>query len=139
MTHQAQPPLQIETLGIRRDFDRDYDDVREKLPKALEEEGFGILTEIDVKETLKKKLGVDFRRYEILGACNPPAALRVLEAEPEIGLLLPCNVIIYELGPGKTRVSAFDPILMAAIPGKAVIEETAHDIRARLTRAIDSL
>ena len=139
MSDDKNPALNVETLGIRKDVREDYDQVLEKLPKLLENEGFGVLTEIDVKATMKKKLDVDFRRYKILGACNPPAAHKVLQAEPEIGLLLPCNVIVYDLGEGRTRVSAFDPLQMAGSGAKPEIQQTAEDIRARLARVIEAV
>lgn len=139
MSDDNKPGLNVENLGIRKDVSEDYDQVLEKLPKLLEKEGFGVLTEIDVKATMKKKLDVDFRRYKILGACNPPAAHKVLRAEPEIGLLLPCNVIVYELEAGKTRVSAFDPMQMAGSQAKPEIQQAADDIRARLGRVIEAV
>ena len=89
---------------------RSFDETLVKLTDELKKEGFGILTEIDVKETLKKKLNVDFRRYKILGACNPPLAYQALQAEDKIGILLPCNVIIQEKGDGQIEVSAVDPM-----------------------------
>ena len=112
----------------------------ERLPPALRAQGFGVLTEIDVKKTLQEKLGVEFRRYKILGACNPPAAHKVLSTEPKIGLLLPCNVIVYELDDGRTCVSAFDPMMIAgesAFPPS--LREVAADIGERLERVLAAL
>jgi uncharacterized protein (DUF302 family) len=100
---------------------------------ALKEEGFGILTEIDVKATLKKKLDADFRKYVILGACNPPLAHRALSAELEIGLLLPCNVIVYEEDDGSV-VSIVDPISMLGVVESPELEPVASEARARLER-----
>jgi len=102
----------------------------------LKTEGFGVLTTIDVKETLKKKLGVEFQNYVILGACNPPFAYQSLLAEEEIGLLLPCNVIVYEKE-GKTVVSAFDPMVMTSIIGKDEMRKVAEQVKQRLQRVID--
>lgn len=129
--------MDVEKLGMRRKVDRSYDETLPRVVEALKQEGFGILTEIDVKKTLKEKLDVDFRRYRILGACHPPSAHAVLDAEPEIGLLLPCNVIVYELDGGSTMVSAFDPLVIAA--GMPKVEGVARDVRARLDRALGSL
>src|SRR5512140_2871504 len=97
------------TPGIQRQVPLDYEAVLAKLPHALQTEGFGVLTEIDVRNTLRAKLGVEFRRYKILGACNPPLAHRVLEAELGAGVMLPCNVIVYEEG-DHSVVTAIDPM-----------------------------
>jgi len=97
--------------GFSKTIDAPYEAAIEKVTAALKEEGFGVLTTIDVKDTLKKKLNVDFRKYVILGACNPPLAYKTLQAETEIGLLLPCNVIVYENDEGKSVVSAIDPVM----------------------------
>lgn len=106
-------------------------------PDALKAEGFGVLTEIDVRETLKKKLGVDFRRYQIIGACNPPLAHRALEAALEVGLMLPCNVIVYEDDAGHTVISAIDPMQTVAGHGNAVLQEVAQAVREKLRRVLD--
>jgi uncharacterized protein (DUF302 family) len=95
--------------GISRTIERSYEDSVARVREELQKEGFGVLTEIDVRETIKKKLDRDFARYVILGACNPPLAHQALTAEPAIGLLLPCNVIVYETRPGQCVVAAFDP------------------------------
>ena len=95
-------------IGIRKKVDYGFDEARVRVEEELKKEGFGILSEIDVKATLKKKLDVDFRRYTILGACNPPFAHRALKAVREVGLLLPCNVILYEDDDGKTVISAMN-------------------------------
>jgi uncharacterized protein (DUF302 family) len=104
----------------------------------LKEEGFGVLTEIDVKKTLKEKLGAEFRRYVILGACNPPLAHRALQAEREIGLILPCNVIVYEDGE-RSVVSVMDPIPALGLVGNEALRPIAEDAAARLHRVIDKL
>lgn len=119
--------------------DRSFDEAITRATEALKAEGFGVLTEIDVKATLKKKLDVDFRRYQILGACNPPFAYRALQAENKIGTMLPCNVIVQELAEGGVEVAAIDPIAsMQAIenPGLADI---AMQVQAKLKRVIDRL
>jgi len=116
-----------------------YETAIEQTTAALKKEGFGILTEIDVKETLKKKLDVDFQRYIILGACNPPLAYQALQAEPEIGLLLPCNVIVYEAGPDSSVVSIVDPLTMLGIVDNEALSSVAEEARTRLTRVLEDL
>lgn len=136
----AETTAAIAEMGITRILDEDFSAILDRLPPALKAEGFGVLTEIDVKHTLKEKIGVEFRRYKILGACNPPAAHKVLSAAPQIGLLLPCNVIAYELDDGRTCVSAFDPMQMLPRGGfPESLEAVATDIRARLERVVHSL
>lgn len=126
----------MKDLGIRRTIDLGWDEAVEKVRETLAKEGFGVLSEIPIHEKLKEKLGVEFRRYLILGACNPPLAHKALQSDPEIGLLLPCNVVVYE-NDGKTVVSAIDPDMMVAVAGdNAVMKEVAADARARLERAI---
>ena len=126
----------MKELGISRTVDLGYDETVEKVRATLANEGFGVLSEIPIHEKLKEKLGVEFRRYMILGACNPPLAHKALQSNPEIGLLLPCNVVVYE-NEGKTVVSAIDPDVMVAVAGdNAVMKEVAADARARLERAI---
>jgi uncharacterized protein (DUF302 family) len=124
--------------GIETRLDVPYDQAVERVTAALKEEGFGVLTEIDVKATLKKKLDEDFRRYVILGACNPPLAHRALTAELDIGLLLPCNVIVYE-DDGGSVVSALDPGIMVQVTADPELAPIAHEARERLERAIGSL
>jgi uncharacterized protein (DUF302 family) len=105
----------------------------------LKKEGFGILTEIDVKETLKKKLDVDFRKYKILGACNPPSAYKVLQAEENIGVLLPCNVVVQEKEDGKVSVSFVNPMESMKNVNNPLLEETAADITEKLKKVLISL
>ncbi len=126
------------TFSKRRVLSASFDAVLAKLPEALKTEGFGVLTEIDVQETLKKKLNVDFRRYKILGACNPPFAHKALEAELEIGLMMPCNVIVYDSGDGKTVVAAIDPMQTVAA-GNPKLEPLAKEVGQRLDRVIERL
>jgi uncharacterized protein (DUF302 family) len=129
----------MKPFGIRRSLQCSYDEALVKVPEALKTEGFGVLTEIDVKETLKKKLDVDFRRYKILGACNPPFAHRALQAELEIGMLLPCNVIVYEGDDGRAVVSAVDPVQTMAAQASGEIKKLADEVRTKLTRVLDAL
>ncbi|MBC8231613.1 DUF302 domain-containing protein [bacterium] len=125
--------------GFSKTIDVSYEAAVEKVTAALKEEGFGVLTTIDVKETLKKKLDVDFRKYVILGACNPPLAYKTLQAETEIGLLLPCNVIVYESDEGKSVVSAIDPLMMVSIIDNPALEEIAKEVSSKMRRAIENV
>ncbi|HTP27098.1 MAG TPA: DUF302 domain-containing protein [Anaeromyxobacteraceae bacterium] len=125
-------------LGMRKATRSDYEEVLGRLPELLQTEGFGVLTQIDVKETLRQKLGVDFRRYRILGTCNPPLAHRALQAELEIGLMLPCNVIVYEGDDGKAIVTAIDPMqTIAAASDK--LAPIAREVRERLARVLEKV
>jgi uncharacterized protein (DUF302 family) len=135
----AAPTAQARAFGIRRVLRRGYEDTLARVPEALQSEGFGVLTEIDVRDTLKRKLGIDFRRYKILGACNPPLAHRALEAELEVGLMLPCNVIVYDAGEGQTVVCAIDPMQTVAARGTPALAEVAASVREKLQRALDRL
>jgi uncharacterized protein (DUF302 family) len=112
-----------------------YEKAITKVTEELKKEGFGVLTTIDVQETMKNKLNLDFPKYVILGACNPPFAYEALQAEVELGLLLPCNLIIYEKE-GKTNVAAFDPMVMTKILENSVILPVAQEMKARLERVI---
>jgi uncharacterized protein (DUF302 family) len=104
--------------------------------EALSAEGFGVLTEIDVKKTLDAKLGVEWRNYLILGACNPPLAHKALSAEPGIGVLLPCNVVVAEDADGGVVISAIDPVAMFGVVGRPEVEPIANDVKAKLERAV---
>jgi uncharacterized protein (DUF302 family) len=125
-------------IGMRRTLAKGFDEVLARLPEALKAEGFGVLTRIDVKDTLKQKIGVDFRRYQILGACNPRYAHQALTAEIGIGAMLPCPVAVWEEDGGGTTVNAVDPMqtIAAADPALAPI---AAQVRAALARVIDAL
>lgn len=117
-----------------------YELAAERAREALAAEGFGILAEMDIAATLKKKLNVDFRPYVILGACNPPLAHQALLAEPDIGLLLPCNVIVYATDePGQSVVAAMDPVEALALTGNESIRSIAEDVKARLRRVLESV
>jgi uncharacterized protein (DUF302 family) len=117
----------------------DYDAAIGAVTEALKTEGFGVLTTIDVQATLKQKLGADMPPYVILGACNPPLAYRALTAEPEIGLLLPCNVIVYVDATGHTTVSAIDPESQFTLVGRADLAPLAQEASARLRRALEKV
>ena len=116
-----------------------YEDAITRTKEALKAEGFGVITEIDMKATLKNKLNVDFRDYAILGACNPPFAHRALQAERNVGLLLPCNVVVQEAGEGTVEVSAIDPVVAMQDVPNDTLKVVASEIRAKLRRVIDSL
>ena len=120
---------------VNDDFDTAISNVTEELKK----EGFGILTEIDVKETLKKKLDVDFRKYKILGACNPHFAHQALLAEDSIGTMLPCNVIVQERDNGKVEVAAVDPVASMMAIKNEKLGEVANEVREKLKKVIDNL
>ncbi len=126
--------------GYKRTVEGSLEGVEPRVREALAAEGFGILTEIDVRDTLKQKLDVDFRPYTILGACNPPLAHQALSAEIDIGLLLPCNVVVYEgEEPGKTVVAALDAVQQLGVTGREDMRDLAGQVMERLQRALDSL
>ena len=126
------------SYGIGTDVDMSFDEAVERVTELLKSEGFGVLTTIDVKKTLKEKIDVDRPRYVILGACNPQFAHQALEAEPDIGLLLPCNVVVYE-EEGKTRVAAMDPKAALSLSGNPDVEPMAREVRDRIERVIEQL
>ena len=126
------------SYGITRSLGKvSFEDALDRVTAALSKEGFGVLTEIDVKATLKKKLDVDFRKYRILGACNPPLAHGALNTELMIGLLLPCNVVVLEEDDGTVTASAVDPAEMFRVVDNATLESTAQEVEAKLVRAIE--
>jgi uncharacterized protein (DUF302 family) len=121
--------------GFSKNVDLSYEQATEKVTGELKKEGFGVLTTIDVRDTMKKKLNVDFTKYVILGACNPPLAHQALLAEEDIGLLLPCNVVVYEKE-GKTRVSVFDPMVMSTLIDNPKVASVAQQVKEKLQRAL---
>ncbi len=126
------------TYHYTRTLDAPLGEAERRVRDALQQEGFGVLTEIDLQATLKKKLDVDFRPYKILGACNPPAAYRALQAEPLIGTMLPCNVVLHETADGQTEIAAVDPVASMMAVENDQLGEIAADIRDRLRRAVDA-
>ena len=123
--------------GMKRTLSIGFDAAVEQLPEALKKEGFGVLTRIDVRDTLQAKLGVEFRRYQILGACNPPLAHRALSADLDVGVMLPCNVVVYEEG-DHAVVLAIDPMETVAAHSDA-LRPIAEEVRARLTRVLEQI
>ena len=126
-------------LGFNIELDMSYEEALEQVTAALKTEGFGVLTEIDVKATLKKKIDVDFRPYKILGACNPPLAHRALTAAPEVGLLLPCNVTVTQADNGRIEVAIIDPNMMLSVVANPALDPIAQDARERLERVAAAL
>jgi uncharacterized protein (DUF302 family) len=116
-----------------------FDDAIAKVTEELKKEGFGILTDIDVKATLKKKMDVEFRPYRILGACNPPFAFQALQAEDKIGTMLPCNVVVQENAPGKVEITAIDPVASMAAVNNPRLTTVGEEVRAKLKKVIDNL
>jgi len=126
--------------GFKKKVDGSIDDVEVRVEEALATEGFGVLTRIDVAGTLRKKLDLDFREYRILGACNPALAHQALSAEEDIGLLLPCNVVVYtDEQPGKCAVSILDPVQQLGVSGRSDLEPLAGEVRDRLKRVFDRI
>jgi uncharacterized protein (DUF302 family) len=116
-----------------------FDEAVDRITEELKKEGFGILTDIDVKQTLKKKLDVDFRKYRILGACNPPFAYKALQAEDKIGLMLPCNVIVQEHDDHRVEVSAIDPIASMQAVENPGLGDVAREVQAKLKKVMENL
>ncbi|MBU1680630.1 MAG: DUF302 domain-containing protein [Bacteroidetes bacterium] len=116
-----------------------FEDAIQKVTDELKKEGFGILTEIDVKETLKKKLNVDFKKYRILGACNPPFAYKALQAEDKIGTMLPCNVVVIEQAEDQIEIAAVDPVASMQAVGNESLSDIAFEIQSKLRRVVDIL
>ena len=127
------------SYALSRTVSLSYEEADQRVREALEAEGFGVLTEIDVSATLKKKLDVDFPRYEILGACNPPLAHKALEAEADIGLLLPCNVVVRALPDGQTVVEALDPVKQLSVADNPHLPALAEEVRERMQRVVDAV
>ncbi len=125
--------------ALSRTVELSYEEADARVRDALEKEGFGVLTEIDVSATLKKKLDVDFPKYEILGACNPPLAHQALQVEADVGLLLPCNVVVRALDDGRTVVEALDPVQQLSVSDNGDLPVLAEEVRARMKRVIDAV
>ena len=124
--------------GFSKEVDLSYEQAIEKVTDELKKEGFGVLTSIDVKETFKQKINVDFKKYAILGACNPSIAHKALQEEEELGLLLPCNVVVYEKD-NKTRVSIFDPMVMTWILENDNMKPIATEVQEKLQRVLAAI
>ena len=118
--------------------DLSFEEAVQQVKEQLKKEGFGVLTEIDMKETLKKKLDVDFRNYKILGACNPPFAYRALQLERMVGTMLPCNIIVQEAGEGKTEITAIDPVASMQAITNTALAEVAGQVRLKLRSVVES-
>jgi len=127
------------TYSYQKSVNLTYEQALEKTTEELQKEGFGVLTEIDVKATMKKKLNIDYNKYKILGACNPPLAHQALSADPEMGVLLPCNVVVYEGEGGKTVVSAIDAAAMFSVVGREDILPVAEEVNRKLKNVIDNV
>ena len=125
--------------ALARTVELSFEEADARVREALQEEGFGVLTEIDVAETLKKKLDVDFPKYAILGACNPPLAHQALQAEPDVGLLLPCNVVVRALDDGRTMVEALDPVQQLSVADNPDLSALAEEVRQRMKRVIQAV
>jgi uncharacterized protein (DUF302 family) len=125
-------------IGMKRTVKGAYDEVLARVPEALKAEGFGVLTRIDVKATLKEKIGVDFRRYQILGACNPRYAHQALTMDPSIGALLPCSIAVWEEDGGRVTVNAVDPLQTIAAADPRLLP-IAEQVRERLARALGGI
>ena len=131
--------MQETRYGMRVDLPVSYEEAIEKATAALKSEGFGVLTTIDVKQTMKQKLDKDFRKYVILGACNPPIAYQALSAETEIGLLLPCNLIVYETEPGRSAVAAVAPLVTLGRVGNEALGPLGAEVDRKLRRVMATL
>ena len=127
------------TYYLSKHLDLDFNAAIERVKAALKDEGFGVLTEIDIQATLKAKLGADFRPYRILGACNPPLALKALSAEDKIGVMLPCNVIVQDKGSEGVEVAAIDPTVAMTRTENAALEEIARDVKTKLQAVLARL
>lgn len=139
MSEQSSSTAKTEMgYGYGRALDLPFTEAIERAKESLKAEGFGVLCEIDIKDKLKEKLGVEFYNYVILGACNPPIAYQALQLEPDLGLLLPCNVVVYEKA-GKSFVTAIDAAKMLSIVGNPALESAAEQVKEKLRRAIDNL
>jgi uncharacterized protein (DUF302 family) len=130
---------EVKKYAFHTVLDTSYEDATVRVKNALKDEGFGVLTEIDVKETLKKKLDKEFRNYVIVGACNPPFAYRSLNADLDVGLLLPCNVIVYETNDGKAYIAAINPISALQVIQNQELRNIAGEVAAKLKRTVEKV
>lgn len=133
------PSVTSTNYGVSIFFDGDFEEAESQIRNSLLKEGFGVLTEIDVKATLKKKLNIDYPKYKILGACNPPFAYQALKAEPEIGLLLPCNVIVHEDKVGNVKVSALLPTAALSQIDNEKVGEIAGEVEEKMINVLENL
>lgn len=124
------------SYALSRTVDLSFEEADQRVREELQKEGFGVLTEIDVKATMRKKLDVDFPKYEILGACNPPIAHEALQKEADLGLLLPCNVVVRSLEDGRTMVEALDPVMQLSVADNPELPALAEEVKARMERVI---
>jgi uncharacterized protein (DUF302 family) len=131
--------IAMNDLAMKKNVQASYEQALARVPEALKAEGFGVLTEIDVQSTLRQKLGVEFRRYKILGACNPPFAHEALQTDLEAGLMMPCNVVVYEDDEQHAVVAAIDPTKTAAATGNRKLACLAEELKQRLARALARL
>lgn len=129
----------MSNYNMKKKVDLDYEDAIEKVKAELKKEGFGVLSEIDMKQTFKDKIGKDFNEYVILGACNPKFAYEALQLEEEIGILLPCNMIVYTSDSGDTTVAAINPLEVMNLSDNEDVKELAKEIRERLERVINNM
>jgi uncharacterized protein (DUF302 family) len=127
------------SIGLRRETNLSYDEALAALPEVLKGEGFGVITEIDMRETLKKKIGVDIRRYKVLGACNPHFANEALASDLDVGIMLPCNVAVYEGDNGRAVVTTVDPVAAMAAYGSPALAALADKVRGRLEQVLAKL
>jgi uncharacterized protein (DUF302 family) len=139
LNEQRNSSMETTTYALKTTVSLSFESAVAKVTEELKREGFGVLTEIDVKDTLKKKLDVDFRRYKILGACNPPNAYKALQAETDIGLMLPCNVVVYEGEGSRIVVAAVDPLASMSAVKNAGLQDTALEVRKKLQRVIEAM
>jgi uncharacterized protein (DUF302 family) len=125
-------------FGFSKITDYNFEQAIEKITEELKKEGFGILSSIDFKDTFNKKLSVDFKKYTVLGACNPPLAHKALQADEEVGLFLPCNIAVYEKD-GKTNISVFDPLFITTVIDNPQIKSVAEEVKKKLERVLETV